>query len=117
MSAPTDPDGDPIDVTAADSTLDPGTNTTIGANPADDLLGTEDLDPGTENPPGFSIPGCPDNYPSAAAAASAAAPSASLYCSNPSLEDGDGICTCTQGTVTTTITPVGGPGNACPTAI
>lgn len=40
-----------------------------------------------------------------------------LYCSNPSLEDGDGICTCTQGTITTTITPAGGPGNTCPTAL
>jgi len=41
----------------------------------------------------------------------------SLYCTDPSLEDGDGLCTCNQGTVTTTITPAGGPGNACPTAI
>ncbi|KAL8699462.1 MAG: hypothetical protein Q9201_005989 [Fulgogasparrea decipioides] len=44
-------------------------------------------------------------------------PTESLQCSNPSLEDGDGICTCTQGTVTTTITPAGGPGNTCPTAL
>lgn len=39
---------------------------------------------------------------------------ASVYCSNPSLEDGDGLCTCNVGNVTfTTFTPSGGPGNSC----
>jgi hypothetical protein len=39
---------------------------------------------------------------------------ASVYCSNPSLEDGDGLCTCNVGTLTfTTFTPSGGPGNSC----
>lgn len=36
-------------------------------------------------------------------------------CSNPSLEDGNGLCTCTASSATVTITPSGGPGNACPT--
>lgn len=44
----------------------------------------------------------------------ATAPTASLYCSDPSPEDSDGRCTCNQGTVTTTVTPSGG---ACPTSI
>ena len=49
--------------------------------------------------------------------AASTTPAPSLYCTNPSLEDGDGICTCNEGTFTTTITPVGGPGNACPTTL
>lgn len=40
--------------------------------------------------------------------------SASVYCSNTSLEDGDGLCTYNIGTLTfTTFTPSGGPGNSC----
>lgn len=54
---------------------------------------------------------------STTAAATSTAFATAFGCSNPSLEDGDGICTCTQGTVTSTITPAGGPGNACPTAM
>lgn len=39
---------------------------------------------------------------------------ASIYCSNPSLEDGDGLCTCVSASTTfTTFTPSGGPGNSC----
>jgi hypothetical protein len=109
-------------VTAADSALDPETDMAIGANPDDDLLGMAPYDAESQTVAGFSIPGCPDNYPPPAiAAASSTITSApagpSLYCTKPSLEDGDGICTCTQGTVTKTITPAGGPGAACPTAI
>lgn len=38
-------------------------------------------------------------------------------CNGDSLEDGDGLFTCTQGYSTIgTYTPSGGPGNACPTA-
>jgi hypothetical protein len=55
--------------------------------------------------------------PSSTSTITSAAAASSLYCTNPSLEDGDGFCTCNQGTVTTTITPAGGPGNTCPTAI
>ena len=39
---------------------------------------------------------------------------ASVVCSNTSLEDGDGLCTYNVGTLTfTTFTPSGGPGNSC----
>jgi hypothetical protein len=45
---------------------------------------------------------------------SAPAPTASVYCTDTSLEDGDGLCTCNVGTLTfTTFTPGGGPGNSC----
>ncbi|CAG8953742.1 hypothetical protein HYFRA_00006632 [Hymenoscyphus fraxineus] len=44
-------------------------------------------------------------------------PTMHLYCTNTSPEDGDGICTCNVGVHTTTITPPGGPGNACPRSI
>lgn len=121
---PTDAWGNPIELTAADLELDPGTNTSIGVNQDSDLLGTQELEPSSQTVPGFWIPGCPNNYPQAQQASAAASPTItspaavpSLYCTNPSLEDGDGICTCTQGSVTTTITTVGGPGNACPTAM
>jgi hypothetical protein len=45
-------------------------------------------------------------------------PTYSFSCDNTSLEDGDGICTCSGaliGTLTTIFTPPGGPGNVCPT--
>lgn len=42
---------------------------------------------------------------------------AAFLCSNPSLEDGDGLCTCSVGSsLVGTYTPSGGPGNSCPTA-
>lgn len=68
----------------------------------------------------IALGNCPgDNTPAAPATTAAPVSSASpsLYCTNPSLEDGDGICTCNQGTFTTTITPAGGPGNNCPTTL
>lgn len=43
--------------------------------------------------------------------------SVSADCSNPSLEDGDGLCTCHAGSATTVVTPDGGPGNTCPETI
>ena len=51
-------------------------------------------------------------------AASTSEPAYNFSCDNTSLEDGDGICTCSGaliGTSTTTFTPPGGPGNVCPT--
>ena len=81
-------------MTVADSALDPGTNTTIGANLDDGLIRTQDLDSDSQGIPGFTIPGFPDNYSSAAHLLSLA-PLRPI-----------------QGGVTTTVTPVGGPGNA-----
>lgn len=70
--------------------------------------------------PGNACPTAIDGVPPSSANVSSPPPTptpTSLYCTNPSLEDGDGLCTCTQGVVTTTITPAGGPGNSCPTSL
>jgi len=72
---------------------------------------------GTAVPSGFTKISKTDCATTIPAATTSAAAASSLYCTDPSLEDSDGLCTCNQGTVTTTITPAGGPGNTCPTAI
>jgi hypothetical protein len=75
--------------------------------PASDMLpfdGDENDPPGNSQSPSSSGTS-PTSTPT---------PTESVYCTNPSLEDGDGICTCNYGTVTfTTFTPSGGPGNEC----
>ena len=79
---------------------------------------------------GFTIPQCPDNNIGENTAnidklpydgtSGSNPPCVDLLCTNPSLEDGDGICTCTgtgvTPTPTYTITPAGGPGNLCPSS-
>jgi hypothetical protein len=58
--------------------------------------------------------GTPSAPPPPVSITSAPGPTPSVYCTNPSLEDGDGLCTCNVGTfIFTTFTPVGGPGNSC----
>ena len=78
---------------------------------------------------GFTIPQCPDNNVGSNTAnvdktpydgsSGSDSPCATIDCTNPSLEDGDGICTCYKvggpASYTITITPPGGPGNVCPT--
>lgn len=40
-----------------------------------------------------------------------------LSCSNNSLENSDGLCTCSAGGVTATLMPTGGKGQPCPKTI
>lgn len=65
----------------------------------------------------FRANGVPGVAPAGATASGSDSSGSGLYCTDPSLEDGDGLCTCTQGGATTTVTPAGGPGNACPTSL
>ncbi|KAI9759243.1 MAG: hypothetical protein M4579_002452, partial [Chaenotheca gracillima] len=69
----------------------------------------------TTAPPGFAPTGQPTTVPKTTAPpATTQAPS--WGCTNPSLEDGDGLCTCNLGSKSTVITPAGGPGNTCPSS-
>lgn len=75
LDPPKDPWGQPIQVTAADTAVDPS-DANIPANPDDDLISSQDIEPATVDIQGYKLPGCPDVYPSAIAKG-APAPSSS----------------------------------------